>query len=407
MVMSMQSDQPMELPPPVKRPDPPSRERLRSRERGPFSPRQVVLPWEPEPIISREDLREPGPNIFSRSNPEKERAGSPAPSCVSMMSAHSKDPPLSFKQERLRSRERGPFSPRSEMVMSMQSDRPMELLRPFKLPDQPSRQYVSPLEPRPQLFPRSESMMSMQSDRPMELPPPVKRPDPPSISNPEKISAGSPASSCVSMMSARSMDFPLSFKGLLFLVGVRTSFIFCGLLFLVGVRTSFIIPSFLTILFTMGGLEEAVRSLKLQVEANERAEEESEDSLLRLWIMKLLLNLLVGVRTSFIFCGSLTILFTMGGLEEAVRSLKLQVEANERQKAGSPAPSLSVESDRSRTPPLNFSDEPGPSDTKDRGIDAGPCTDLNYRDSHFQNYMNMLERQKGISEDHTGLPENN
>ncbi|XP_033970573.1 uncharacterized protein LOC117470123 isoform X3 [Trematomus bernacchii] len=365
MVMSMQSDQPMELPPPVKRPDPPSRERLRSRERGPFSPRQVVLPWEPEPIISREDLREPGPNIFSRSNPEKERAGSPAPSCVSMMSAHSKDPPLSFKQERLRSRERGPFSP------------------------------------------RSESMMSMQSDRPMELPPPVKRPDPPSISNPEKISAGSPASSCVSMMSARSMDFPLSFKGLLFLVGVRTSFIFCGLLFLVGVRTSFIIPSFLTILFTMGGLEEAVRSLKLQVEANERAEEESEDSLLRLWIMKLLLNLLVGVRTSFIFCGSLTILFTMGGLEEAVRSLKLQVEANERQKAGSPAPSLSVESDRSRTPPLNFSDEPGPSDTKDRGIDAGPCTDLNYRDSHFQNYMNMLERQKGISEDHTGLPENN
>ncbi|XP_034059790.1 uncharacterized protein LOC117538292 [Gymnodraco acuticeps] len=53
------------------------------------------------------------------------------------------------------------------------------------------------------------------------------------------------------------------------------------------------------------------------------------------------------------------------------------IRAVHRQRAGSPADScLSLKSDRSRDSPLNFSDEPGPSDTKDPVIDAGPWTEV-------------------------------
>ncbi|XP_034004023.1 uncharacterized protein LOC117496457 [Trematomus bernacchii] len=170
--------------------------------------------------LIREDLLSCGLGPFF-SSPEKMREDSPASSCVSMMSARSMDFPFSFKQwQRLldylrtfsmlsryksnpeKMREGSPASSSG----STKSARSMDF--PFSFKRAEEEREDSPALEREIRKIEQEHLALRRRQRPLDyLPTHLSM-----LSSPEKMREGSPASSSGSMMSARSMDFPFSFK---------------------------------------------------------------------------------------------------------------------------------------------------------------------------------------------------
>ncbi|CAL8290749.1 unnamed protein product [Lota lota] len=145
---------------------------------------------------------------------QQERADSPGPSCVSMKSDRSMDPPVKFKDgnqsiEKRRVQQESADSPGPSCV-SMKSDRSME--QPVNFKDGlPSR------EESPEQQERADcpgpSCVSMKSDRSMDLPANFKDGNhQPSKKRRRHERADSPGPSCFSVNSDWSMEHPPQFK---------------------------------------------------------------------------------------------------------------------------------------------------------------------------------------------------
>uniref|UniRef100_A0A8C5A0W7 NACHT domain-containing protein n=1 Tax=Gadus morhua TaxID=8049 RepID=A0A8C5A0W7_GADMO len=147
-------------------------------------------------------------------SPEKqERADSPGPSCVSMKSGWSMDPPISFKDGnqsiKKRVQQERADSPGPSCV-SMKSGCSMDIPLLFK-DGRPSRE-ESP-EQQQRADSPGPSCVSMKSDHSMDVPLFFKDGRPSREESPEQQQrTDSPGPSCVSMKSDRSMDAPLVFK---------------------------------------------------------------------------------------------------------------------------------------------------------------------------------------------------
>ncbi|KAI1883836.1 hypothetical protein AGOR_G00236100 [Albula goreensis] len=137
------------------------------------------------------------------------RAGSPVPSCLSMKSDRSMDPPENFRGDstadpRVQVKRAG--SPVSS-CLSMKSDRSMDPPENFR--------GDSTADPRVQVKRAGSpvsSCLSMKSDRSMDPPENFRR-DSPADPRVQVKRAGSPVPSCLSMKSDRSMDPPENFRG--------------------------------------------------------------------------------------------------------------------------------------------------------------------------------------------------
>ncbi|XP_059923677.1 NLR family CARD domain-containing protein 3-like isoform X1 [Gadus macrocephalus] len=157
---------------------------------------------------------EHGRQSKAKSPEQQERADSPGPSCVSMKSDHSMDPPGTFKEgnqsiEKRRFQQERADSPGPSCV-SMKSDRSMGLPEVFKDGNQSieKRRFQQERADSP-----GPSCVSMKSDRSMGLPEVFKDGNQSIEKRPEQQErADSPGPSCVSMKSDWSMDPPGTFK---------------------------------------------------------------------------------------------------------------------------------------------------------------------------------------------------
>ncbi|XP_059923681.1 NLR family CARD domain-containing protein 3-like isoform X1 [Gadus macrocephalus] len=150
-----------------------------------------------------------------KSPEQQERADSPGPSCVSMKSDRSMDPPEQFKDGNLSIKKRKVLQERADSpgpsCVSMKSDHSMDPPEQFKDGNLSikKRKFLQERADSP-----GPSCVSMKSDHSMD--PPEQFKDGNLSIKKRKVlqeRADSPGPSCVSMKSDRSMDGPPDFKG--------------------------------------------------------------------------------------------------------------------------------------------------------------------------------------------------
>ncbi|XP_048845416.1 NACHT, LRR and PYD domains-containing protein 12-like isoform X8 [Brienomyrus brachyistius] len=169
------------------------------------------------PSVKRKErgaASESGPSVGKKRRTERvlsERAGSPAPSCVSMKSNRSMEHPLTFRegpfptdQRVLRERAGSP----APSCVSMKSNRSMEHPLTFREGPFPTDQRVL----RKRAGSPAPSCVSLKSDRSMKPPFNFREGPFPTDQRVLRKRAGSPAPSCVSLKSDRSMKPPFNFR---------------------------------------------------------------------------------------------------------------------------------------------------------------------------------------------------